>query len=207
MARELQKKETKKKILQASKKLFLYKSINLVKTEEIAKDAGVSKGSVFHHFENKEALVAAVMMDLFNDFLIEFKKVQNLIENDPTNWEKYFRDELTLIFSIEQENPNIMKFFLDYLSTYPIDLKQPGSTVMKLLRSMEEYILLFAKIFHSIGITKGVQQKTMILFAALDGLILQIELIPEEQKYTIKPLMASLIDEVIDIIRFWKQKE
>jgi AcrR family transcriptional regulator len=54
--------ETKKVILESAFDLFTSKIYSDVKIEEIAKNAGVSKGAVFHHFPDgkKELLYTAI---------------------------------------------------------------------------------------------------------------------------------------------------
>ncbi|MDQ6992209.1 MAG: TetR/AcrR family transcriptional regulator [Mariprofundus sp.] len=49
------------KILDAAQMLFAAKGVDGVSIREIAQGAGISKATVFHHFENKDALYQAVV--------------------------------------------------------------------------------------------------------------------------------------------------
>ena len=49
------------KILLAAEELFAAQGFSAVSINSIARNAGVSKANIFHHFENKEALYLAVL--------------------------------------------------------------------------------------------------------------------------------------------------
>ncbi|MCY3414802.1 MAG: TetR/AcrR family transcriptional regulator [Candidatus Heimdallarchaeota archaeon] len=207
MARELQRQETKRKILEAAKELFLSKSISSVSTEEIADKAEVSKGSVFHHWTNKETLVTAILEDIFEEFVIIFNDLLDELRNDPKNWEKYFRKEITKMYDIEQSNPNLMKFVLDYMSVYTPNFLDPESPIKHLIELMQGYQVMLVQMFEVLGIKERIEVKTMILFSILDGIILQLEFIPFDQKAMIPMVIQGVVEEIIDIVRFWKKKE
>ena len=48
-------------IVSAARKLFLSASYDVISMDAIAAEAGVSKATVYSHFQNKEALFAGVM--------------------------------------------------------------------------------------------------------------------------------------------------
>jgi len=53
--------ETKRRILKAATKLFYAKGIRAVGVDAIAAEAGVTKRTLYHHHESKDALVAAYL--------------------------------------------------------------------------------------------------------------------------------------------------
>lgn len=53
--------DKQKAILEAALKLFANKGFDAVATSAIAKEAGVSEGLIFRHFENKAGLLDAIM--------------------------------------------------------------------------------------------------------------------------------------------------
>ena len=55
------KANTKKKILNAAADCFARKGFHVTTTDEIARIAGVAKGSVYYNFKSKEALLCAVI--------------------------------------------------------------------------------------------------------------------------------------------------
>ncbi|HEY6329126.1 MAG TPA: TetR/AcrR family transcriptional regulator, partial [Blastocatellia bacterium] len=52
---------TKARIIAVARELFADKGYESTSTETVLKVAEVSRGSLYHHFENKEALFAAVL--------------------------------------------------------------------------------------------------------------------------------------------------
>lgn len=53
--------EKQKKIIETALQLFAEEGYNAVSTSRIAKEAGVSEGLIFRHFENKQGLLDAIM--------------------------------------------------------------------------------------------------------------------------------------------------
>ena len=59
MPRRYNSKETVELILSASMKLFHEKGFDKTSMQEIVEESGVSKGSIFHHFDSKEEILTA----------------------------------------------------------------------------------------------------------------------------------------------------
>jgi AcrR family transcriptional regulator len=53
--------ETRAKIIESSIKLFSTRGFNAASVDDICRDAGVSKGAFYHHFESKQALFLALL--------------------------------------------------------------------------------------------------------------------------------------------------
>jgi len=62
MPRRYNSKETIELILSASAKLFSEKGFDNTSMQEIVDESGVSKGSIFHHFNSKEEILITVMV-------------------------------------------------------------------------------------------------------------------------------------------------
>ncbi len=56
------------KLLNAARALFFEKGVDATSTAEICRLSGVSNGSLFHHFENKEAIAVAIFLDVRSDY-------------------------------------------------------------------------------------------------------------------------------------------
>ena len=59
--RRLQKEQTREKLLQAAYRVFSRQGIMQSRMEDIAREAGVSHGTVFVHFKSQEELIEAVV--------------------------------------------------------------------------------------------------------------------------------------------------
>jgi AcrR family transcriptional regulator len=53
--------ETRSKIIASAIKLFSNRGFNAASVDDICKDAGISKGAFYHHFESKQALFLALL--------------------------------------------------------------------------------------------------------------------------------------------------
>jgi AcrR family transcriptional regulator len=53
--------ETRSRIIESAIKLFSTRGFNAASVDNICKDAGISKGAFYHHFESKQALFLALL--------------------------------------------------------------------------------------------------------------------------------------------------
>lgn len=121
--------DKKENILNAALELFANEGYNAVSTSKIAKVAGVSEGLIFRHFENKKALLDAIMEDAERRINETFAHV--IFESNP---KKVIQKTIELPFAIDQSeydfwklqfklkwepgyyNPNKMKPLVDKLT-------------------------------------------------------------------------------------------
>lgn len=80
--RKKQAAETKMKIYEAAKKLYLVKNVDDVSVDSIVKKAGVSKGSFYVHYESKAALVSILIKDYVGETDIDYKTYLESISQD-----------------------------------------------------------------------------------------------------------------------------
>lgn len=74
--------ETRSKIMESAIKLFSSRGYNASSVDDICKDAGISKGAFYHHFESKQMLFLALLDGWlqFIDNAIEASKDQTVPE-------------------------------------------------------------------------------------------------------------------------------
>ena len=63
------------KILTSAAKLFARKGVVATTVRELAADAGILSGSLYHHFESKEAMVDEIVTSYFEDLRNRYKRV------------------------------------------------------------------------------------------------------------------------------------
>jgi len=71
--RKLKAIETKNKIYEAARQLFLENGVEYVSVDSIVDAAGVSKGAFYIHFESKDALTAAFINEYTNKADIDYR--------------------------------------------------------------------------------------------------------------------------------------
>lgn len=62
--KQIQSEQTKKKIIESAIDLFSRKGFNYTSISDIASISGITKGAIYHHFENKDAIFYAVLEDV-----------------------------------------------------------------------------------------------------------------------------------------------
>ncbi|GEO46155.1 TetR/AcrR family transcriptional regulator [Companilactobacillus kimchii] len=93
-------KDKKNRILLTAKKLFIEKNYFEVSTNEIAKQTGVSIGTLYSYFSSKDDILAELLNDYNNSFLPILKKINNqesfqAFKTDTKSWLSYLIDQLT----------------------------------------------------------------------------------------------------------------
>jgi AcrR family transcriptional regulator len=108
--RAQQRDATHQRIFEAARKLFIEKGYFDTRSQDIAKEAECSAGSVFAHFESKAKIMTAVMVDVYE------RRLQRLRE---ARWQS--RDargrlkEITqLLWQSNQEDRDLMKAYFSY---------------------------------------------------------------------------------------------
>ena len=102
--------ETRAQIIRSAVKLFSIHGYNAASVELICKDAGVSKGAFYHHFESKQALFLALLDGWLKtiDNAIEFSRDKSVPETFVQITEAF-----PYIFESAGENlPTFLEFWL-----------------------------------------------------------------------------------------------
>jgi AcrR family transcriptional regulator len=121
--------DKKEKILKSALELFANEGVSATSTNKIAKKAGVSEGLIFKHFNNKKALLNAIMESaeekvglLFANILLQENAksvVRNTIELpfsiDQTEYD-FWKLQFKLKWEEEYNNPKKMQPLLDKLT-------------------------------------------------------------------------------------------
>ena len=165
----------KEKIIESASKLFFQMGYNNAGMENIARDMGITKGTLYLYFKNKEELLnktCKVNMDL-----LETNLKKSVSGNVITGIEKFFEDEMKLpdykkfywIFALNEINvnnnikeiiENSYKRYVKYISDLIENLKQDG-TISESINSTDLARILIA--FHNgvlISIMQGLDNPT-----------------------------------------------
>ena len=104
MDKEAKLREKKKLIIEALKRCLERNVYSNITVQEVADEAGFSKGGLLHYFQSKEDMYLELIQDLFEEITAEHEK---MVEG---NLETIEQASLTALLSIE-------KFFLDRRTT------------------------------------------------------------------------------------------
>lgn len=96
---------TRQRIINAAREVFLTKGVSRTSLEQIAKHAGVTRGAVYWHFENKSALLHAIREQIF---LPLFDRMDDtLLKASNNNLDALARIEAFMLATIDDLTHNI----------------------------------------------------------------------------------------------------
>lgn len=138
--------EKREFIMEKAKEIFVQKGYAATSMEDIVQYSGVSKGSIYYHFESKEDLFISMIEKNSNDWLADWLKKEN---GYTTFLEKLYG--IAEHFTEDFQNP-LMKISEEFYLSQPA---QGAEVVDRLLKSLKINEQLITKIF-SEGIDQGI---------------------------------------------------
>ena len=146
MAIIVDKVQKRKDIALACKEIFLQKGINALTISEIAKSAGVGKGTLYGYFENKEDIVfeiVNILMQKHNEKLILEIQEESSTKDKIKKFSEFFYNEE------EYELREIYKEFISITLAKPTQIMKDFQT-----QANEHYYQQFQEIIQN-GIDNG----------------------------------------------------
>ncbi|AET69980.1 transcriptional regulator [Desulfosporosinus orientis DSM 765] len=160
--------EKKEKILRACIQEFSEKGYDKASTNSIIREAGISKGILFHYFKSKQGLFFYII-----DYCIQ-KMIEEYQKYPLTETKDIFRrfSELGVIkLKIAQDYPQIVRLFMEALSSSPSDMR--SEIEKKYLQISKEFMPSFFADIDCTKFRKGVEPgkavKTIMLFLGALG--------------------------------------
>jgi len=128
-------RNTKGKIVSAAWKLFYEQGYDNTTVEEIVEESGTSRGSFYHYFDGKDALLSSLSY-LFDDKYEELEKTMDPTLS-PIEKLKYMNQELFLMIENTVSVELLAQLFASQLTTGgERHLLNPNRTYYKLLRQV-----------------------------------------------------------------------
>lgn len=118
----------KERIIKSALNLFWRYGIRSVTMDDIARDLGISKRTIYQHYSDKEAVLALVIQEEIRAQKCEMEKLEELAEN-PIEEAMYatvqMQDTLadmnpTLLYDLKKYYPNAWELFQNYKHEYII---------------------------------------------------------------------------------------
>ena len=132
--------EKQKRVLQSALELFSTKGFEATSSQEIAKHAGVSVGSVYHTFPNKQAILSAVLLPIFEGAIhtVANQFVDNTFKKGFSTLEELVEVTLTDRINFINENIKVIRLLFGQMIVKPEFLEQ----VKKFFMEQSELIIL-----------------------------------------------------------------
>ncbi len=198
MAIIVDKVQKKRDIALSCKDLFVSKGINDLTISEVAKTAGVGKGTIYEYFSNKEEIVFEIVNLLMQEHNI--KKEKKMQENIRTKEKiKAFSD-----FFYAEDEKELRAIYKEFIS---ISLLNPKSPLLEFQSSCsDKYFSWFQEI-----IQEGIDKKELIpnsmqfargLFVLGEGIFVSSEI--TNRVSDVKEELDTFIDALFELIEVKK---
>lgn len=175
----------KQRIIEATIRVLKERSIEDVSMRNIASEAGLTTGAIYHHFKNKEELFFAVMQETLhfsNNIYTRLSTSQEELNS------KLLLEEIQTNIANRLRRVEEQKFHISIISDM---LKQKGSITEKYKKNYAEVIKSVSELFLKAFDLEDNPNKVYmayILVAAMDGMALQqaVEVLPKDMEKTIE---------------------
>jgi AcrR family transcriptional regulator len=129
--------DRRKEIIQAARELFQTKEYDKMTMQELMNKLNIAKGTIYHYFSSKDALLEAVVEDLVDEELKRKKRLMKSSQCRKLNALEKFR-VLVTTDTLSEENEQILE-----------NLHHPGNTLMH-TRQLGRYLLKLAPVFAAV---------------------------------------------------------
>jgi AcrR family transcriptional regulator len=163
-------------ILEAAISVFAQHGFDAATTDDIARAAGLSKGGLYWHFKSKDDILAAILMQLFDQ---ELSVLQQLIVAEGAvapRLRQLVAQGITAVLQLEQLLPVMLEFYA--LAARQNDVRQ------FLQKYYQRYHQLLAELFEQ-GFARGefhhgtAEAAAITLIGQLEGLGLLWAIVPD----------------------------
>jgi AcrR family transcriptional regulator len=161
------KKEKQSAIFEAALKVIKEKGFHRARMADIAEEAGISYGLVYHYYKNKEDLCN----DILNQWWLNLYQLLEKIRKSEDDFQLKLRELILYFLNTYQQKPDLMNIFITQISRSTDNLTGPRLDFIKRFLTLTEAILIQ-------GQQKGVLRSdfeahylTYIFLGALDTLL------------------------------------
>jgi AcrR family transcriptional regulator len=165
----------RKTIIIAASMVVKNNGVEKLTLEAVAKEAGVSKGGLLHHFPNKEALIIGMVEELTNDFFTNVQDRAMRETREKGKWSRAFAEAIdedlkegkeigTALTAALFTNPDILSKFQNQYAMWQKNIENDGidpvrSTIVRLAADGLWYSEMFGLGVLEVEIRKKVIQE------------------------------------------------
>ncbi len=179
------RRTTSEHILKTALNLFCSKGYYSTSIEEIAKQAEMSKGLLYHYFKGKEEVLAALVDIRINDVLM----VMNAAKTEPTPAAQIRYIAEGALDDVRQK-PDIFRFYLNLFSQPKLD-PNIAKYSQKLMDEQAKQFEVQTEMFEKLGV-ENPRQRSLYFSATLQGIMLMFSTYPH---FPLDAVKAQVIGE------------
>lgn len=135
----MERKELKLRVIETAKEIFISKGFKHLKMDELSKELGISKRTVYELFDSKEQLVSEIIQNRINDLHGKILVIIEKLENDD---EYDFAYALNQILELQIETytdffkPTVLKDIKIYLRSHWSDIIELDNKTRDIFRKL-----------------------------------------------------------------------
>ncbi len=180
-------------ILETALILFCSKGYYSTSIEDVAKQAQISKGLLYHYFKGKEEVLAALVDIRINDVLV----VMNAAKTKPTPAEQIRHIAEGALDDVRQK-PEIFRFYLNLFTQPKLD-PVVAKYSQKLMDEQARQFELQTEMFCKLGVANP-RQRSLYFSSTLQGIMLMFSTYP--QSFPLDAVKAQVIAEFCGELKF-----
>lgn len=172
---EAREATSRQRILEVATRLVMEKGVKGTSLADIAREAGISKGTLFYHFPSKDELVYELTVKHFDQLIRGFLKGLDQLGGEKP--ERFVYEGLNLVLQA-RERGRLNLYLLQEAFMGNDSLKE------KFRETYGEYRYLMQQFLRKLTVRKREDEevKALMLVALLDGLIIQWLMQPENME-------------------------
>ncbi|MGH0031790.1 MAG: TetR/AcrR family transcriptional regulator [Myxococcota bacterium] len=195
------KAQSRRRIIESAREVFFRDGFMEANLDEVAKKAGVAKGTLYRYFDSKAELYVAVLADNGEIFV---RKMRDSVDDDAASPAELVRRMGRFYFQHWMENPDYFQIFWA-LENQPVIGELPAGVIEEVTRLWETCIGMLAEIIER-GVADGcfvpcdAWELADILWTLANGLI-QTDHSPARKSLRRRDLAATYTDAVDLVLR------
>lgn len=166
------RRATTEQILNTALSLFCKKSYHSTSIEDIARQADISKGLLYHYFKSKEEVLAALVEIRINDVLV----VMNVAKTNATPAQQIQHIAEGALDDVRSK-PEVFRFYLNLFTQPRLDPVVAKYT-QKLMDEQAQQFKVQTKMFEALGV-ENPGQRSLYFSSTLQGIMLMYSTYPK----------------------------
>ncbi|MGV0029090.1 TetR/AcrR family transcriptional regulator [Phormidesmis priestleyi] len=180
------RRATTEQILNTALSLFCEKGYHSTSIEDIARQAEISKGLLYHYFKSKEEVLAALVEIRINDVLVVMNAAQT--KSTPAQQIQHIAEGA---LDDVRRKPDIFRFYLNLFTQPRLDPVVAKYT-QKLMDEQAQQFKVQTEMFEALGV-ENPRMRSLYFSSTLQGIMLMYSTYPKN--FPIDAIKAQVITE------------
>ena len=136
VARAASQEERRRQIIDAAVHTFAQKGYHACRVSDIAEQAGVAYGLVYHYFESKEALLEAIFRDTWGMMLEAIRAVEETEESP----REQLRKTAAIVLRTWRDNPDLVRVLVREVTRRGEQMQREGGEIALAFEALQRIV-------------------------------------------------------------------